>query len=167
MLSWAWTCVLWLEDTVLRMLRYVQRGYITHATQLAARVRSAASKEASTSRALERARALRAPRAEATRRGDVEHADWWAEYDALLAEAWVAYGRGDDDVYRLRREALDPAVASVFDDTDAATALGSLRAVLTEVAPGVYAFPLLSASFCEALLTELTRIEDSGIPMRR
>lgn len=50
--------------------------------------------------ALERAQSLPVPRVIATERGELEHHDFWERNDALLAQAWVEFGRGHEAVYR-------------------------------------------------------------------
>ena len=42
--------------------------------------------------------------------GDLEHAGWWQEHDALLASAWAEYGRGDPSVYTWGPHALHEAL---------------------------------------------------------
>lgn len=120
--------------------------------------------------ALAHARALSAPHATVTRLGDAEHADWWAEHDATLRDAWTAWAAWRDPLaYSLdNRRALHPAIAAAL-CKPSGNGLDDivLLSMLTEVVPGVYAFPLFRAEFCECFLSELSRLERSGIPMRR
>lgn len=108
---------------------------------------------------LRRARSLRAPVPKKLKGGEMEDAGFWMEHEELLQRAWAEFGRGDESVYHLGSSSLHPAIAA----GDPA----ALRAEAHEVIPGVLTFPLLSQSFCEALLRELDRLQASGIPMRR
>ena len=96
------------------------------------------------------ARWLRAPAAVAQRRGDLEHADWWERHRNTLEAAWRQYGRSDERVYRL------PTLGRGLHPACPLLGAGSL-ASLEQPAPGVYAFPLFTPAFCEALLDEVCR----------
>jgi hypothetical protein len=43
----------------------------------------------------------------------------------------------------------------------------SVRSLVTEVSPGIFTFELLSPLFCDLLLSELERYENSGMPLMR
>jgi hypothetical protein len=96
------------------------------------------------------ARWLRAPAAVAQQRGDLEHADWWERHRDTLEAAWRQYGRSDERVYRL------PTLGRGLHPACPLLGAGSL-ASLEQPAPGVYAFPLFTPAFCEALLDEVCR----------
>ena len=77
---------------------------------------------------------------------------------------------------------LAPSFAAAFEQATTATAAGgaaggaagaagpsadTLRSLIEEVSPGIYAFDLLSTSFCDRLLDELDHYEASGLPIAR
>ena len=63
---------------------------------------------------------------------------------------------------------LAPSYAALFADGGATPpSAASLRALVEEVSPGIYAFDLLSDAFCELLLAELGNFEASGLHVSR
>ena len=134
--------------------------------------------------ALARARALKAsaPRAQSTRHGEAEGAEWWERHAELFAAARAEYGGRDARLYpggaagadgaggaRLLEPLLEPRVAAALRAAggDRAAAGRALVALCEEVAPGVWALPLFTEAACAALRAELAHYEASGIPLRR
>ena len=68
---------------------------------------------------------------------------------------------------RFDKSWLAPSFAALFSDDGATPSAATLRSVIDEVAPGIYAFDLLSESFCQLLLDELGNYEGSGLPVSR
>eukprot|EP00962_Isochrysis_galbana_P053028 scaffold24495_cov111-Isochrysis_galbana.AAC.6 len=92
----------------------------------------------------------------------------------------LKYSRGlalHPDLFDLSRgfrpEWLAPAVLKAMEAWQGGAAAAAdvreaaVRNLVTEVSPGVFTFDLLSASFCELLISELERYEASGMPPMR
>eukprot|EP00966_Prymnesium_polylepis_P265290 6128803-Prymnesium_polylepis.2 len=103
--------VRWLADSITAAMRWLLANLLGRHAPLVRAVLPgwlASSSALSSPTALARARALRAPSAKVTHKGDMEHAEWWETHEAALAAGWAEFGRGDDRVYSLQRDALDP-----------------------------------------------------------
>eukprot|EP00966_Prymnesium_polylepis_P090364 2092814-Prymnesium_polylepis.1 len=64
-------------------------------------------------------------------------------------------------------EWLAPSFRAAFDEEDGAARAAKLRGVVEEVAPGIFAFELLTHAFCDQLLEEMVHYEASGLPVVR
>jgi len=112
--------------------------------------------------ALAAARALVAPSAHATRRGEWEGVEFWEEHEALLEAARRELGPLHPTVYApAPAECFADAVLAALDDGPA------LARLATEVIPGVFALRLLRDSFVRDLTEELAYLRATGIPLRR
>ena len=118
--------------------------------------------------ALARVRRLTAPTARQVYGGQHEHSDFWEEHKVLLNAAWIEYGRANKSVYTFGKHVLHASIADLsLSVKDGAARARALKGLMEEPCEGVYTFPLLSQSFCDALLDELDYLGASGIPLRR
>ncbi len=117
--------------------------------------------------ALEEARSLTAPVAEATSGGDLEGSEFWDQHDELLQKARREWGRRYPELYEYTDQFADQFLDEKLVHAIANREKQLLASLFEPVVPGVYRFQLFTPEFCDLLQQELKHHEESGIPQRR
>lgn len=115
-----------------------------------------------------KARSLKAPEAAAHKGGEMEGFEFWAEYDGLLKEARIEWGRKHEILYDLNEEFMNRFLDPRILDAIKGRSMGKLKALVQQSEKnGVHKFQLFTSEFVDLFLDELAYQESSKIPMRR
>lgn len=125
---------------------------------------------------VEKARELVPPKTTAIAGGEYEGAEWYEQHDALLRKAWQQFGLANSSLLHFDADFIVSPLQSAIEhtareapngDPKCSEAEDSLRALFSELIPGVFAANILTPEVITALRGELKHLSKSGIPSRR